>query len=585
MSSLKLLLPFFRKHRLMVLAGFCALIIADLAQLTIPWLLGRAIDLLTLEGLTKADLLPSVVQILLTALVVASARYSWRNLIIGFSRIVERGLRDKLYEKIVRLSPRWHLENSSGDLMAMATNDMDSIRMALSAGLISIIDTLVMGCAALGFMIAISPAMTSWALLPMMAITVAAHFLGRRIYRQVLEVQNVFGRLTEVVREQLSGLRVIRAMGLTNLALTETDASGRVYMQKNVEMAQLAGTFFPFLHFMSNLSVALVLYFGGRETIMGHVSTGDFVAFINYLAMLTWPLMALGMIIGFIQQGLASLTRINRVLTAEKEPNRDHGLKAPEYKTPDIEISRLTFTYPGRATPALNNVTLKLPHDRLTALIGPMGSGKSTLAALLPALYEPPPGSLKVAGVLAEEWPLKDLRALFGYVPQDGFMFNGTIFDNLAFGLPEATEEEALAAARAAGLMDDIAGFPDGLRTVIGERGLTLSGGQRQRLALARALALDPPYLIMDDTLSAVDAAVEDAIMKRLIELRRGRGGLIISHRLTSLLGVDYIMIMERGCVTDQGTPRELLGRESYFKRVYELGQYFSENKDGADSD
>jgi ATP-binding cassette subfamily B protein len=455
--------------------------------------------------------------------------------------------------------------------MAMATNDMDNIRMALAAGLISIVDTILLGCAALFFMVSISPGLTLWAILPLPAITLVTHFLGRRLYFLVLSTQNSFGLLTETVREKLAGLKVIRAMGLGALALRETERSGRDYMKLNIRQALLAGTFFPFLLFMSNMALALVLYFGGRETIFGRVSTGDFVAFISYLALLTWPLIALGMIVGFLQQGLASLDRLNRVFTAEDEETPELG--PPVETRTDIVIKGLTFQYPARRTPALDGVSLTLAHDRMTALVGPMGSGKSTLAALLPALFTAPPGTISVAGRLVEEWPLSALRARFGYVPQDGFLFNGTIYENVAFGRPSAAAAEVRAAAETAGLSEDLDFFPDGLETLVGERGITLSGGQKQRLALARALLTDPPYLIMDDPLSAVDAEVETRIMDKLLALRRGRGGLIISHRLTSLMAADWVVVLERGRVADQGAPAELMSRDGYFKRVLELGE------------
>ncbi len=559
----------------MVFCGFLALFLCDTAQLLIPSVLGEGLDMMGAPGALLSDLRTPVAKILGLASVVALTRFAWRNLIIGFSRRVERALRDRLYEKIVKLSPRWHLENASGDLMAMATGDVESVRMALSAGMISMTDTTVMGCVSLGFMISISPSMTLWALLPMPVITLATHFMGRRIYKLVLEVQNVFGQLTETVREHLSGLRVVRAMGLSHLSLAEVERAGRRYMDINVRQATLAGTFFPFLHFMSNLAVALVIYFGGRETIMGHVSVGDFVAFVTYLAMLTWPLMALGMIIGFVQQGLASLNRLGRVFSAEEDEENAARKPAPPRDAPlDIELINLSFKYPSREKRALKNISLTLPHNAVTALVGPMGGGKSTLAALLPALYEAAPASLKAAGRWVEDWPLADLRARFGYVPQDGFMFSASLFENLVFGKPEATEEEALDAARLAGLADDIEGFPDGLHTMVGERGVTLSGGQRQRLALARALILDPDFLIMDDTLSAVDAAVEAEIMNRLLARRKGRGALIISHRLSSLMGVDRALVLENGRITEEGSPDELMTRESYFRRIVELNHF-----------
>jgi ATP-binding cassette subfamily B protein len=571
MSGLKLITPYFRRHFASVALGFTALMGCDLAQLFIPHLLGRGIDLMSAPEAAPDNLWPIVQLIGGLALAVAGLRYVWRNLIIGFARSVELGLRDRLYAELVRLSPRWHMENSSGDLMAMATNDMDNIRMALATGLISIVDTLFLGCAALFFMFSISTGLTLWAILPLPAITLVTHLLGRRLYRLVLSTQNSFGLLTETVREKLAGLKVIRAMGLGALALRETERSGRDYMKLNISQALLAGTFFPFLHFMSNLALALVLYFGGRETILGRVSTGDFVAFISYLALLTWPLIALGMIIGFLQQGLASLDRLNRVFMAENEETRT--LVPPLETRTDIVIEHLTFQYPTRRTPALVDVSLSLAHDRITALVGPMGGGKSTLAALLPALLAAPPKTIRVAGRSLEDWPLSALRARFGYVPQDGFLFNGTIYENVAFGRPEASAAEVTAAAETAGLGEDLKFFPNGLDTLVGERGLTLSGGQKQRLALARALLPEPPYLIMDDPLSAVDAEVESQIMSRLLTLRRGRGGLIISHRLASLMAADWVIVLERGRVADQGTPAELMSRDGYFKRVRELGE------------
>lgn len=574
MSGLKYLVPLLRQNRLMILAGFLCLGLCDLANLTIPTVMGRAIDLMGLPTTARRDLLAPMGRILLLAAAVATLRFGWRHFIIGFSRRAEMALRGLLYEKIVRLPLSWHLRQKSGDLMAMAANDVESVRQALNFGLISVTDTVIMGCVSLFFMASISPGLTWRLLLPMLAIPVVTHFLGRRLYRLVLAVQDAFGELTEIVRERLAGLRVIRAMGLGHLAIGETGRVGRLYLEANVRQAKLAGAFFPFLHLMSNVSAALAIYLGGRETMAGHISTGDFVAFITYLAMLTWPLMALGMVIGFLQQGLASLDRLGRVYGAESARAGGGALTAPPADAPLwVEFTGLTFTYPGRETPALKDIRLTLSPTEFTALVGPVGAGKSTLAALLPALYEAGPGMLRVAGQEVEKWPLAALRGRFGYVPQNGYLFSATIFENIAFGRPDATEAEVRQAAEAAGLAEDLAAFPEGLATVVGERGVTLSGGQRQRLALARALLLDPDYLILDDTLSAVDASVEAAIMGRLPALRRGRGTLTITHRLTSLTGVDRVVTLADGRVTDDGPPAELLRRDTYFRHVYELSR------------
>jgi ATP-binding cassette subfamily B protein len=378
--------------------------------------------------------------------------------------------------------------------------------------------------------------------------------------------------MTEVVREQLGGFKVIRAMTLERLSQAEVASISQIYLTKNIKLALVMGGFFPMMTLLTNMALALALFLGGRSAIMGNISPGDFVAFITYLALLAWPMLAMGMTLGLIQSGLASLDRLARVLKAE-EPSV-HPLEA-DFADPEgpitITFENVSFAYPTRPNQVIEDLSLTLPAGEISAIAGPTGSGKSTLASLLPALYEPTSGRILINGIPSTSWPLDRLRGLFGYVPQEGHVFTGTMRQNLSFGAPGATDAEILRAAEAAAIPMDPEVFPQGLETLVGERGLTLSGGQRQRLALARALLINPPFLILDDTLSAVDAAVEEEILTRLAPIRQGRSTLIISHRLTSLSKASKVAVLEEGRLMAWGDFNKLTKGEGYLARIAEL--------------
>ncbi|MDR2368274.1 MAG: ABC transporter ATP-binding protein/permease [Deltaproteobacteria bacterium] len=573
MANADLIFPNLRAAAGLLAVGFVALVLCDFGQMIIPRLVGRAFDLLA--GLGADDLEPfltPLILILLLAVIVALLRYLWRHLIYGFSRNLERDLRRRLEEKFLSLSMAWHQENSSGNVMTLATNDIESVRMAVGFGLVSLVDALVLGLSALGFMLSIDPFLCLLAFLPMPLISVITARFGRAIYRRVLEAQDIFAELTEVAREQIAGFKVIRAMALERLSQAEVSAVSQVYLEKNVRLALILGGFFPLMTLLTNMALALALYIGGRSTIAGNITPGDFVAFITYLALLSWPMLAMGMTLGLIQSGLASLDRLAKVLKAEEPPSHPAAADFPDPgETFDIAFENVSFAYPTRPAQVLSDLTLTFPAGKISAVAGPTGSGKSTLAALLPALYEPTAGRILINGIPSTEWPVGRLRALFGYVPQEGHVFTGTMRQNLAFGAPGATDAEITRAAEAAAIPMDPEVFPLGLDTMVGERGLTLSGGQRQRLALARALLLDPPFLILDDTLSAVDAAVEEEILARLAPIRKGRGTLIVSHRLTSLSKADSVAVLEGGRLAAHGSFEALTKGEGYLSRIAQL--------------
>jgi ATP-binding cassette subfamily B protein len=573
-SNVRLVAPYFRQSAPLLLMGFVALTVCDVGQMIIPRIVGGVFDQLAVFGQDIGAVVPPLVLMLCLAALVALLRYVWRHLIYGFSRSLEMGLRGRLEDKFLALSLGWHQANSSGDMMALSTNDIESVRIAVGFGLVSLVDALVLGLSAVAFMLSIDPYLSLWAFLPMPLISILTARFGRAIYQRMLDTQDVFGQLTEVVREQLSGLRIIRAMALEPLSRAEVSKISLVYLNKNVRLALAMGGFFPLMTMLTNLALSLALYIGGKATIVGDISPGDFVAFITYLALLSWPMLAMGMTLGLIQSGMASLDRLARVLAAEEAPRHPREAWFPNPSGPfEIKLERVGFTYPSRRDPVLKDLSLTLPAGEIVAVAGPTGSGKSTLAALLPALYEPDSGVIRIDGRPSTDWPLGRLRGLFGYVPQEGHVFTGTMRQNLAFGKPDADDESIVRAAEAAALPLDPAVFPRGLDTMVGERGLTLSGGQRQRLALARALVVDPPFLILDDTLSAVDAAVEEEILAALAPLRKGRGTLIISHRVTSLSKASLVAVLENGRVAEVGTFAEVVARDGYLSRIAELAR------------
>lgn len=555
--------PLFRRHWLRLLAGLIALVVVDFLQLIIPRFVKTAVDALAAGTADGALLLRLSGLVCLVAVLVAGLRFVWRYLIIGFSRILEKALRDRLFDHILRMDQPFFERWTIGDLMAHASNDLATVQMACGMGLVAAVDALVMSSAALGFMVAINGKLTLIALLPMPLLIVCTRILSGRLHHRFNLVQEQFALLTEFARASLVAIRLLKAYTLERFQQDRFARLGEDYVQSNLKVAAVQGLLFPIATLVGNVGMLLLLYFGGALVIEGRISIGSFVAFISYLYMLIWPMMAVGWVANLFQRGLTSLGRIHKVLDQQPEVNTNSIQVLPSGGPSVYECRRLHFTYAGANQPALRDIDLSLKPG-LTGMTGRTGSGKSTLCKLLLRMYPVEDGLLFLQGIDVNRLAQADIRAQIAYVGQEPVVFADTIAANIAFGRPEASQEEIEAAARAAAIDADIRGFAQGYQSLIGERGVKLSGGQRQRLALARALLCDRPLLIIDDALSAIDVETEQQVLRGILERLAGKSVLLISHRVNVLRHAQHIVLMDEGRIVDQGRHETLLHHPFY---------------------
>jgi len=582
--SLKTFQPlktYFVQNRLSLVLGLLSLLFVDFLQLLIPLIIKQAIDLLTLQTAPDMAMVLTKQALIIAglALLIALFRYIWRHLLLGHSRFVERKLRDRLYQHLQTLSLSFFQRTQTGDLMARAINDINAVRMASGMGLVALVDGAVLGMAAIGFMISINLKLTLISLIPAPLVIILTRKLTRRMSKGFDAVQKTFADLTEQIREVFAGIRVIKAYGGQPWEHENVRTQSEAYVSENITLARTLAIFFPMMTLFTNTGLAIVILLGGRYAILGSITPGDFVAFISYLNLLTWPMMAMGWVTNLFQRGSAAMRRINHVLAEvpeikDPEPSemfhRFAGNTDPPLKDASLAVNGLTFRYRNQKAPALDHIQFTIPHGETVALVGSVGSGKTTLLRTLPRLLDVSPNTVFLAGRDTRTVPLKWLREQIGFVSQDVFLFSDTIRNNVIFGSEGISERSLKQALHVADVLEEVQLLQKGMDTLLGERGISLSGGQRQRLTIARAVLKDAPILILDDALSMVDTRTEERILNRILSLPGNRTILIVSHRVSTIRRADRILVLHEGALVEQGTHHDLIRRAGRYAALYE---------------
>ena len=553
--------------------GIVCVACANVVQLSQPLVLRHAIDDLY-GGVTAEKLGRYALFVLGIAVLAGMFRFGMRHWVIGISRQLEFDIRNEFFAHLQRQPLEWFHRRRTGELMSIATNYMAAVRMMLGPGVMYTVNTLTVGVLSLTFMLAISPRLTLLSLLPLPLVSLSVWWFGDRIHRRFEGVQQRMAELSAQVQENLAGVRVVRAFGAEPREARRFDALSEDYRRGHLELIRVSGVFQPSLAFWSGVGALLAIWIGGREVISGHITLGQFVAFTVYLGMLNWPMVALGWVINIFQRGSASFQRITSLLEEEPAITSAPGARVPaEPARGGLEFRDLTFNYPGAPTPVLRGVTFRVPAGSTVAIVGRTGSGKSTLLALLPRLFDPPAGTVFVDGHDVRGLDLAWLRAQVASVPQDPFLFSITVAANIAYGVEREDAGAVARAAQIAHLHDDIASFPDGYRTFVGERGITLSGGQKQRTAIARAVLRDAPILLLDDCLSNVDTQTEEAILEGLRGEMRRRTTLLVSHRVSTVREADLILVLDQGRIVERGQHAELLALGGHYAALHRAQQ------------
>jgi ATP-binding cassette subfamily B protein len=569
LKRLAYLWPYLRPHRRQLFIGLFTILAGVVISMANPLLVGRAID--SLKHQVSPRLLLGYGALLIgITLVQGVFSYLQRMILVAMSRDIEFELRNVYFQRLELQPPAFFQEHPTGDLMARATNDLQAVRMLCGPAIMYMTNTIITGTIALVLMAQIHARLTLLALITTPIVAVATKIFGERIHVLFERVQERFSGLTAKVQENLAGVRVVRAYAQEEPERTEFGRLNQEYLTGNRRLIGWTVAFHPLLQALIALGFAAVLWYGGSLVIRGQISVGQFVTFQLFLGRLAWPMIALGWVINLAQRGVASLGRIRDILDVEPAIRDEEPLVDPGEIRGQVSFRHLSFAYRPDAQPVLTDIGFEVPAGATVALVGRTGSGKSTLLSLLPRLIDPPHGRLLVDGIDVRHLPLARLRESIGMVPQETFLFSATIRENIALGRPDATLEEVTEAAHLAGLDTDLGQFPQGLDTIVGERGITLSGGQKQRVTLARALLRQPRILLLDDCLSAVDTHTEEQILHNLRTVFHGRTVFLVSHRISTVKEADLILVLDQGRILERGTHGQLIAHGGLYADLHQ---------------
>jgi ATP-binding cassette subfamily B protein len=566
-STVKIAWPYLRKYRVGLAIGFGCLIGKVVASTLNPLIFRDGFDAL-MGGFTWEKLGHFGWLLLLTAIARGVFMFFMRWILVGISRDVEFDMRNDIFAHLVRLNADFYRGIRTGDIMARATNDLNQVRMMLGPGVMYWAETVLTTVGAVGVMVTVDWKMTLIALIPAPLVSFVVVYFGQRIHKRFEQIQEQFSDISSRAQENLNGARIVRAYAQEQAEIDKFASLNRDYIASNMRLARDTGMFYPLLEMLVGVTFLLVLWVGAWRMYQGQMTLGGFVMFQTYMGTLVWPMIAFGWVINLTQRGMASLKRIREILVAIPSiaaPAQPVALPHPPRG--EIVFDNVTVRF-GEVT-ALRNVSLRVEAGQTAAIVGRTGSGKSTLLQLIPRLFDTDEGSVLVDGIDVRRLDPAVLRSRIGFVPQETFLFSTTIEENIAFGVPDATHAQIAAAAEKAGLASDIAAFPEGFATMIGERGITLSGGQKQRTAIARAILREPLILILDDALSSVDTVTEETILHHLRTVMKGRTALFVSHRVSTVKDADVIFVLDQGVIVESGTHEQLIARGGYYAELH----------------
>ena len=585
------------RYRKGLATGAVCLVLSNILLLLNPWILKLAIDELT-TGISTERLLFLALGFVTITLASGVFRFFMRRIMIGISRDIEFDMRGDFFAHLERLTPVFYNKNRTGDLMALATNDLNAVRSLVGPGVMYSMNTVVVGGFALSLMVVLSWKLTVVAVLPLVILSAGMYQSMKLIHRYFEVVQEKFGVLNSRAQENLSGIRVVRTYAREDYEIEDFDEQSVVYLKANMKLYKIQSLLSPLLTSVAGLGALFILGYGGKQVIDGAITLGDFVAFSGYLSMLIWPMIALGWVMNIMERGLASMQRIDVVTETEpaikdisertvedvsespagrvpersiKDPGSSRAAEPLHPSDRSIRFENVRFAYDTASSrgPILDGLSFTVNDGETVAVVGPTGSGKSTLVSLILRLYEPQGGRILIGGVPIQEILLSELRALIGLIPQDIFLFSDTIRENIAFGVPSLEDAELDRLSRLAAIHDEIRDFPAKYDTLLGERGINLSGGQKQRLAIARALAKNPAILILDDALSSVDTDTEEKILQSLRGEMHKRTAILISHRISTVREADRIFVLDGGRLVEEGTHDELVALQGLYADMF----------------
>ena len=559
MVRLSSLNKYFKRYKGKLALGVLFILISDISQVYIPLILRDSID--ALQQNLSYDLIVKYSLLIVGAAIISGIfRFLIRETIIVVSRQIEYDLRQDFWNHLLKLSYRFYQNNSTGNIMAHATNDIAAVRMYIGPAVMYSIDTIVKFIMVISIMITLSAELTIYSLIPLPILSYVVYKLSKKIHRKFTLIQEKFSDLTARAQENFSGIRVIKSYVREKYEIDEFATMSDEYLKRNMDKIKIQAFFMPLLFLITGLSIIVVILIGGNMVINNQLTLGDIIAFVAYLGLLIWPTIAFGWVANIIQQADASLKRLQKIydetIEIQDSDLTDHSIHSLKGT---IKFENVSFKYDGSPNYVLRNISIEIPNGSTLAIVGHTGVGKSSFVNLIPRLYDTSDGSILVDGKDIRTLPLAVLRENIGIVPQETFLFSDTLKNNILYGVVDEKEELLNKVADISKLKKDVDDFPKKYETILGERGITLSGGQKQRACLARALAIDPKILILDDSLSAVDTKTEEEILRSLKLFMKDRTSIIISHRISTVKNADNIIVIDDGLIKEKGTHDQLI--------------------------